>query len=62
MKPPLYQMVHRCLNFDASCPPAVDPNDDEEEEDFPTAPPDDIVLTYIEQRFVYTHGSEKIRD
>ena len=37
-------MVHRHLNFNESLPLVVDPSDDdEEEEDFPTAPLDDLV-------------------
>ena len=35
-------MVHRCLIFDDSVPPAVDPDNDEEE-DFPAVTMDDLV-------------------
>ena len=42
-EPPLHQMVHRHLNFDDLFPPAVESNDDEEEEDIPTAFLDDLV-------------------
>ena len=41
---PLQQMTHRCLSFHDAPPPLVDPNDNEEEEEyFPTAPLDDLV-------------------
>ena len=44
VEPPFHQMVCRCPYFDDSPLPAVDPNDEEEEEDdFPTTPLDNSV-------------------
>ena len=42
-EPTLHQMACRCLNFSDPPPLAVDPNDDEEEEYFPTVLQDNSV-------------------
>ena len=60
-EPTLHQMVHRGLSHDDLPSPVVDSNDDEEEEDFPTAPCDDWVWSVepIPERDLCIHMAQR---